>query len=104
MPNSVSVKDFSSCPLSSGAQTPAGSEELFAQWRLQTDMFRPLDWQTVDGVVADHVRYGGEGAAELAQHVVAAAGQLDPHVHEPVAAPAHHSRVSIENLILVSPA
>ena len=55
-------------------------------------------------VVVDHLRDGVEWSAELSQDVLATSSELDPHVHEPVAAPAHHSRVSIEHLILVSPA
>ena len=49
-------------------------------------MLRPLDGQPVDRVVVDHLRDGVEGSAKLAQDVLAAARQLDPHVHEPVAA------------------
>ena len=50
-------------------------------------MLGPLDGQPVDRVVVDHLRDGVEGSAELAQDVLAAARQLDPHVHEPVATP-----------------
>ena len=50
-------------------------------------MLRPLDGQPVDRVVVDHLCDGVEGSAELAQYVLAPARQLDPHVHEPVAAP-----------------
>ena len=50
-------------------------------------MLGPLDGQPVDRVVVDHLRDGVEGSAELAQDVLAAARQLYPHVHEPVATP-----------------
>ena len=50
-------------------------------------MLRPLDGQPVDCVVVDHLRDGVEGSGELAQDVLTPACQLDPHVHEPVAAP-----------------
>ena len=50
-------------------------------------MLSPLDGQPVDRVVVDHLRDGVEGSGELAQDVLTPASQLDPHVHEPVAAP-----------------
>ena len=50
-------------------------------------MLRPLDGQPVDCVVVDHLRDGVEGSGELAQDVLTPTSQLDPHVHEPVAAP-----------------
>ena len=50
-------------------------------------MLGPLDGQPVDRVVVDHLRDGVEGSGELAQDVLTPASQLDPHVHEPVAAP-----------------
>ena len=40
-------------------------------------------------VVVDHLRDGVEGSAELSQDVLATSSELDPHVHEPVAAPGH---------------
>ena len=66
---------------------PRALEELLAQRRPQTGVLRPLDGQPVDCVVVDHLRDGVEGSGELAQDVLTPACQLDPHVHEPVAAP-----------------
>ena len=66
---------------------PRALEQLLTQRRPQTGVLRPLDGQPVDRVVVDHLCDGVEGSAELAQYVLTPARQLDPHVHEPVAAP-----------------
>lgn len=53
----------------------------------QGHVLRPLDGQLVDGVMLDHLRYTGEGVAELAQDEATLAGGDDLHVHEAAGTP-----------------
>lgn len=64
------------------------SEELVDDGVEQGHVFCALDGQLVEGVVLDHLGYGGERVAELAEDEATLARRNYLHVHEATGTPA----------------
>ena len=59
-------------------------------------MLCSLDWESVDGVVVDHVCYARERSAKLAENIMTARGGLYSHVHKSCTAP------EIERVVIIA--